>query len=255
MNRPCINILLPLVLCLSAASCDPAAEKIEFRIVATRPHDPGAFTQGFQWSDGRLYESTGLYGQSSVREIDPADGKILRRRPLAREVFGEGLTLHNGELWVLTWKENTAYVFEPATFKFLRTHTYEGEGWGLTSDGKQLIMSNGSSSLNFINPGDFSVARTLEVTDGNRPVDRLNELEWVDGVVFANVFETERIARISPESGRVTGWLDLSALRNLLPRPNRAEVLNGIAHDPATGHFWVTGKNWPLMFEIELPAK
>jgi glutaminyl-peptide cyclotransferase len=250
-----IALLLPLAACLSTASCNPQAEKLEYRVVSTQPHDPAAYTQGFQWSAGRIFESTGLYGQSSLREIDPATGRVVRRRPLAKEVFGEGLTLHNGELWVLTWKEQTAYVFEPETFKFLRTYRYEGEGWGLTSNGQQLIMSDGSSTLKFINPTDFSVTRTLQVMDGKQPVDQLNELEWIDGQIYANIYTTHRIARISPETGRVTGWLDLSGLRNLLPRPNRAEVLNGVAHDPDTGHLWVTGKNWPLMFEIELTTQ
>jgi glutamine cyclotransferase len=241
---------------LALASCQKSApDALGYQLVSTRPHEPSAYTQGLQLLGGRLFESTGLYGESTLREIEPATGKVIRRRPLAKTVFGEGLTILNGEMFVLTWKENTAYVFEPDTFKPIRTHNYPGEGWGLTNDGKLLIMSDGSSLLKFINPGDFSVVRTLEVRDGDLPLKNLNELEWIDGEVFANVYQTDRIARISPEDGRVTGWLDLSGLRKQLTRPNRAEVLNGIAHDPATGHLLVTGKYWPQMFEIKVAKK
>ena len=171
---------------------------------------------------------------------------------MAATVFAEGITILDNELFNLTWKENTVTVIEPGTFKFLRSLKNEGEGWGLTNDGKQLIMSDGTNKLKFINPKDFSVTKTVEVMDGDRPVEQLNELEYVKGVIYANIYTTERIARISAESGKVTGWLDLSGIRKQLPRPNRAEALNGIAHDPATGNFLVTGKLWPKMFEIRI---
>lgn len=244
------------VICAALAACgksDP--DVLSYQVVSTRPHDPQAYTQGFQLIEGRLFESTGQYGASSVREIEPATGKVLRKRPLAKQLFGEGLTVHDGELWVLTWKENTAHVFDRESFKLLRSHTYPGEGWGLTSDGTQLIMSDGSSDLKFINPKDFSVQKTLSVRDGALAIDQLNELEWVDGEIYANIYLSDRIARISPEDGRVTAWLDLAGLRNLLSRPNRAEVLNGIAYDAKTGHLLVTGKYWPQMFEIKISSK
>ena len=158
-------------------------------------------------------------------------------------------------MFVLTWKENTAYVFEPDTFKPIRSHTYQGEGWGLTNDGKLLIMSDGGSELKFINPKDFTVVKTLEVKDGKTPLKLLNELEWIDGQIFANIYTTDKIARISPEDGQVTGWLDLAGLKKQLTKPNHAEVLNGIAYDPATGHLLVTGKYWPQMFEIKVAKK
>jgi glutaminyl-peptide cyclotransferase len=247
------RIFLMVSVCAVLAGCrSGAAENLAYRIVSERPHDPEAYTQGLQLVEGRLFESTGLYGKSTVREVDPATGEVLRKRPLSPRVFGEGLTLHNDELWVLTWKEQVAYVLEPDTFKFIRSHPYGGEGWGLTSDGKRLVMSDGSSTLKFIDATTFAVHGEIQVTDQGRPVDKLNELEWVDGVIFANIYTSDRIARISPETGGVTGWLDLSALRKRLPVPHRAEELNGIAFDAATGRLLVTGKNWPRLFEIEL---
>jgi glutamine cyclotransferase len=259
MNPTLANTLCKLALAtavfLLAACGRSAPDRLTYQVISTRPHDPDAYTQGFQLIQGRLFESTGHYGQSSVREVDPATGKILRKRPLSKQVFGEGLTLHDDEIWVLTWKENTAYVFDRESFKLLRSFPYPGEGWGLTSNGSQLIMSNGSSELKFIHPKDFQTVKSITVKDGNQPIDQLNELEWVDGEIFANIYMTDRIARISPEDGTVTGWLDLSGLRNLLPKPNRAEVLNGIAHDRDSGHLLVTGKYWPQMFEIKISKK
>ncbi|GAA5131675.1 glutaminyl-peptide cyclotransferase [Luteolibacter yonseiensis] len=250
------RLLVSLAASLALVSCHkPAPDALSYRIVSTREHDGGAYTQGLQLVNGRLFESTGQYGESTVRELEPSTGKVLRKRPLAKNVFGEGLTVMGNEMWVLTWKEKTVYVLEPDTFKPIRTHTYEGEGWGLANDGKQLIMSNGSETLKFLNPKDFTVTRSLEVKDGTQPVRMLNELEFIDGQIFANIYLTEKIARISPETGQVTGWLDLKGLRNQLANPGRAEVLNGIAHDPATGHLLVTGKYWPQMFEIKIGKK
>lgn len=228
------------------------AEKLTYEVLSSVPHDSGAYTQGLQISGGRLWESTGQYGSSSVRELNPATGEVLRKRSLPAEVFGEGLTLQGKEMWVLTWKEKTAYVLDPESFRTIRTHTYQGEGWGLTSDGKNLIMSDGSATLTFRDPKDLAVVRKLEVKDGGRPLKLLNELEYIKGQIFANIYTTDRIARIDPESGEVTGWLDFSSLRSQLPVPNRAEVLNGIAFDEATGNLRITGKYWPLMFQVRV---
>jgi len=247
---------LLLLIALSLTACQkPNAAHLEYKIIRTLPHDPECYTQGLQFSGTRLYESGGMYGQSTVREVNPATGEVLRKRPMAKSVFAEGITILDNELWVLSWKENTVTVLEPGTFKFLRNHTYGGEGWGLTTDGKQLIMSDGSNKLKFLEPRTFSVVRTVEVTDAGRPIDKLNELEMVDGQIYANVYTTERIARISPENGHVTGWLDLAGLRQQLPTPNRAEVLNGIALHPENGHLYITGKYWPEMFEISVHEK
>ena len=252
-----IRLLTLLALAgLTLASCQKSQpDKLGYQIVSTRPHDGTAYTQGLQLLNSRLFESTGQYGASTVREIAPVTGEILRKRPLAKSVFGEGLSVIGNEMWVLTWKENTVYVLEPETFKPIRTHSYAGEGWGLTTDGKQLVMSDGTSALKFINPKDFSVTKTLEVKDGNSPVRMLNELEWVDGQIFANIYLTNKIARISPQDGQVTGWLDLTGLKNQLTDAGQAEVLNGIAWDKSTGHLLVTGKYWPQMFEIKVTKK
>ena len=253
MNRFVIALA---VVGLAFTSCQRSQpETLGYQIISTRPHDATAYTQGLQLAGGRLFESTGQYGQSTVRELAPATGDILRKRPLAKTVFGEGLTLIGDELWILTWKEKTAYVLERDTFKPIRTHTYQGEGWGLTNDGKQLIMSDGTNNLKFINPKDFAVVKTLEVKDGKSPVKNLNELEWINGQIFANIYMTDKIVSISPEDGQVTGWLDLAGLRKQLTPPNRAEALNGIAHDPASGNLLVTGKYWPQMFEIRIARK
>jgi glutamine cyclotransferase len=246
--RPLAALSLVAVL----GSCERAPETLGYKVVSSRPHDAACFTQGLEFHDGRLFESSGGYGNSNLREVDPATGKVLRRRPMAASQFAEGITVLNNELWVLTWKENTAHVLEPDTFKFIRSHRYEGEGWGLTNDGRMLIMSDGTSTLKFIDPKDFSVKRSVEVTRKGRPVDQINELEMVDGMIFANLYTSGEVIRIDPKDGRVTGTLDLSALRRQLPRPNQADVLNGIARDPATGNLLVTGKLWPLMFEIQV---
>lgn len=251
--KPALTLL---AICLSFTSCQKnQPERLGYQIISTRPHDATAYTQGLQLIGGRLFESAGQYGESTVREIEPTTGKVLRKRPLAKTVFGEGLSVIGKEMWVLTWKENTVYVLEPDTFKPIRTHTYQGEGWGLTTDGTQLVMSDGSSDLKFINPKDFSITKTLTIKDGNSKVSNLNELEWIDGQIFANIYQTDRIARISPESGQVTGWLDLAGLKNQLTRPNHADVLNGIAYDQASGNLLVTGKYWPQMFEIAVSKK
>ncbi|MFT3990493.1 MAG: glutaminyl-peptide cyclotransferase [Luteolibacter sp.] len=247
------RLLLPLLLALSLTACRQSGPAtLSYKIVATLPHDPECYTQGLQFSDQRLFESGGQYGQSTLREVNPATGEVLRKRPLARNVFAEGITLLDNELWVLTWQEHTVSVFNPDTFAFLRSYPYQGEGWGLTTDGKSLIMSDGSDKLKFMNPKDFTLQKTLEVKDGGRPVERLNELEMINGEVYANIYTTEKIARISLKDGRVTGWLDLSGLRRQLPGPSRAEVLNGIALMPDGKHLLVTGKYWPKMFQIQV---
>jgi len=226
---------------------------LQANIVSTRPHDPEAYTQGFQLlPDGRLFESTGLYGKSSVRELDASTGAIKRKVDLPASVFGEGLAVFQDRLYVLTWREQKVFVLNPETFVVDEMLAYPSEGWGLTSDGNNLILSDGTSSLKIIDPKNFSVVRSVSVTENGQPLMNLNELEFVDRYIYANIYQTDRIVKINARNGKVVATLDLSSLRARLPQPNQAEVLNGIAFDQVTGNFFVTGKNWPMIFEISI---
>lgn len=234
------------------APADPAV--YSFRVVNVHPHDPTAFTQGLVYQDGIFYEGTGLRGQSTLRKVDPASGQVLQRIRLPDQYFGEGIAILGQRLYQLTWQENTGFVYDKDSFDLLGTWRYEGEGWGLTTDGQRLIMSDGSHELRFLDPETLAELGRVAVLDGDgQPVPRLNELEWVEGEVWANVWQTDLIARIDPNSGRLLGWIDLAGL---LPDEDRAaqrvDVLNGIAYDAATGRLFVTGKWWPKLFEIEL---
>jgi glutaminyl-peptide cyclotransferase len=189
-----------------------------------------------------------------VRAVDLASGSVLRKHALPSTVFGEGLTRLGETLWVLTWRENTAYALDPDTFAVLATNRYEGEGWGLTTDGTHLIKSDGTSTLRWIDPATFAVTRTVSVTENGQPRQNLNELEWVEGVLFANIYQEDRIVRIDPASGAITATYDLRGLRTRLTGRHRAEVLNGIAWNAERGTFYVTGKWWPHLFEVRLLA-
>ncbi len=225
-----------------------------YAIVRAYPHDPAAFTQGLVYADGVLYESTGLYGRSSLRRVALETGEVLQQRDLPAEYFGEGLALFDGRLIQLTWQNNIGFVYDAASFALQQTWTYPTEGWGLTHDGTHLIMSDGSATLRFLDPRTFQAQREVLVTDGGRPVGWLNELEYVNGEVFANVWQTDWIARIDPQTGRVLGWIDLSGL--LAPEERQgADVLNGIAYDAQNGRLFVTGKLWPKLFEITLTPR
>ena len=215
------------------------------------PHDPRAFTQGIEYRDGVLYEGTGLNGQSSLRRVELTTGKVLQQAALPPEYFGEGITTWGETILQLTWQSQVGFVYDRNTFKQLRTFRYSGEGWGLTHNATQLIMSDGSASLRFLDPKTFTETRRLLVTDAGIIIRELNELEWVDGEIYANVWQTNFIARISPSTGRVLGWIDLTGL--LSPEEQRAgaDVLNGIAYDAAGTRLFVTGKLWPKVFEIQ----
>jgi glutaminyl-peptide cyclotransferase len=221
-----------------------------YQIVRAYPHDPNAFTQGLQYVDGVLYEGTGLNGRSSIRKVKLETGEVLQKRDIAEEYFGEGITIWKNELIELTWKSETAFVFDKTTFEERRRFKYTGEGWGLTHNGVHLIMSDGSDRLRLLDPATFAERRRIQVTAEGLPVPNLNELEFVKGEIFANIWQTEMIARIAPD-GRVTGWVDL---RGLLSASERAkvDVLNGIAYDSANDRLFVTGKLWPRLFEIKL---
>lgn len=222
-----------------------------FRVINRYAHDPNAFTQGLVISEGRLYESTGLYGQSSVREVDLATGQVRRAVQSPADVFGEGLAHWKDTLVQLTWQNRIAFVFDQASFQFKKQHRYNTEGWGLTQDGRHLIMSDGSASLFFLDPETFNIVRTLGVTSAGTPVVRLNELEYINGQIYANVWQTARIAIINPSSGIVTGWIDLASLaQQHASSPD--QVLNGIAHDAVNNRLYITGKLWNALYEIEV---
>ncbi|MDR3566658.1 MAG: glutaminyl-peptide cyclotransferase [Syntrophobacteraceae bacterium] len=229
------------------------APLIPFTVIGTYPHDPRAFTQGLVFFDGFLYESTGLNGRSSLRKVALKTGCVLKEYDLPDQYFAEGLALWGGSLIQLTWKSGKAFQYGLKSFAIEREFRYPGEGWGLTDDKKRLIMSNGSSKISFIDPKTFAVERVTPVLDGGRPVRLLNELEYIKGEIFANVWHDDSIAVISPKSGEVTGWLDFSALRSRLP-PSAMD-LNGIAYDPKDDRIFITGKLWPLLFEIKLSKR
>lgn len=244
-----------LLLAVAVAAAPPAlaAPVVPWRLIDERPHDPSAFTQGLVAHRGVLLESTGLYGESTVRRVDPRTGRVLRRVTLDRRLFGEGLTVHAGRAVQLTWFEDRVLFWAPGSLASRGSAAYAWEGWGLTTDGASLIASDGSSTLRFLDPSTLAVRRTVTVRDGSVPITRLNELEYRDGVIWANVWPEDRIALIEPASGRVRGWLEMAPLRQRLG--GRGEVLNGIARDPVTGHMVVTGKLWPRMFAIRLTGR
>lgn len=224
-------------------------------VKAAFPHDPQAFTQGLEYHDGFLFESTGLHGHSTLRKVELSTGRVIQSVPLPREYFGEGITLWQSKIVQLTWDTGVGFVYDRDTFRRLATFQYPGEGWGLTHDATHLIMSDGTASLRFLDPATFAEVRRLTVTDGGMPVTNLNELEWVDGEIYANIWQTDFIARISPSTGRVVGWLDLRGLLTPAEQSGGADVLNGIAYDAASRRLFVTGKLWPKLFEIALQPK
>jgi glutamine cyclotransferase len=222
-----------------------------YEVVATYPHDPKAYTQGLQFVDGNLYEGTGLLGFSSLRRVDLETGEVEQQIDLADQYFGEGITVIDDRIYQLTWQSNVAFLYNRDDFELLAQFTYPTEGWGLTFDGEVLIMSDGSPTLYRRDPESFEEVGQIEVRNGNDPVNMLNELEYIDGEVWANIWQTDEIVMVNPESGQVTASLDLSGL---LPRDiqSTAEVLNGIAYDEENDRIFVTGKFWPTLFEIEL---
>ncbi len=237
---------------MAASGMQAATPHYGYEIVHSYPHDPEAFTQGLAWADGRLFESTGRHGRSSLREIELATGRVLRRTVLAPWLFGEGIAVIGDRIVQLTWHEQQAFVRDRDTFELRATFAYPGEGWGLTWDGRRLIMSDGSATLYFRDPETFAELGRIEVTDAGTPITRLNELEMVGNEIWANIWGSERIARIDPASGRVTGWIELAGLTPTAAPGHPIDVLNGIAWDAAGKRLFVTGKLWPRLFEIRL---
>ena len=254
LRRPWLFLFF---LCASAI-CAVAASSISaptdsYQVVHTYPHDRGAFTQGVVYVDGHLYESTGLNGRSSIRMVDVSSGKVVQKFDLPANYFAEGLTDWGSTLVQLTWKAQKGFVYDRFSFSQLRTFSYQGEGWGLTHDDKQLIMSDGSSYLRFLDPTTFRETRRLHVTDdAGHAVENLNELEYVRGEIYANIWQSDMIVRISPKTGKVLGKIDLSAIIDKRELGNPDAVLNGIAYDAAGSRLFVTGKLWPKLFEIRV---
>jgi len=241
---------------LAAAPLSPPAQMPAaadgYRIVNVYPHDPDAYTQGLIYRDGFLFESTGLNGRSTLRKVRLETGQVVQQHRLDRVYFAEGLTEWKGQLVQLTWQSQIAFVYDMVSLAPLRTIAFSGEGWGLTHDGRVLILSDGSEQLRFLEPTTMREIRRITVRSGNAPVRELNELEYVNGEVYANVWHTDRIARISPQSGRVIGWIDLRGLLSPVYRLDPEAVLNGIAYDAGRKRLFVTGKLWPRLFEIEI---
>ncbi|MEW6429100.1 MAG: glutaminyl-peptide cyclotransferase [Thermodesulfobacteriota bacterium] len=253
----CRTLLVLLLVFRPGAACGASPSplpipRLPCRILHRHPHAADASTQGLLLHRGLLYESTGGYGMSELRINDIATGRTISRHHLARRYFGEGLALHRESLVQLTWRERTGFVYDAATLRQTGTFTYTHEGWGITSDGDNLLVSDGSATLRFLDPHSFAVRGRIAVHAGNRPVTELNELEYVSPFIYANVWHSDLIARIDPKNGAVVAWIDCAPLAREATASPGAGVLNGIAHDPADDTLLVTGKNWPVLFRIRL---
>lgn len=263
-----LALLVVLVICsgcveqeMPAPSPSPSPSRLNYtpnysyKIVNVYPHDPAAFTEGLVFADGVLYEGTGLHGSSSLRQVELATGSVLEEYRLPAQYFGEGITLWNDALIQITYQSHLGFVYEKAGFALRREFSYPTEGWGITHDGEHLIMSDGTATLYFLDPESLEPVKQLEVTDRGTSIAQLNELEYVQGTIYANVWPTNRIAMISPETGDIVGWIDLTGLLSAEYRLQPVDVLNGIAYDAVQDRLFVTGKYWPKLFEIELVEK
>jgi glutamine cyclotransferase len=237
-----------------AVAAPEAPVEYTYKIVNTFPHDPTAYTQGLFWHEGSLWESTGLHGRSVLREVELQTGRTLREVAVENDYFAEGAAILGGKIYQLTWQDGVAMAYDPATLGIVERFPLVGEGWGLTADGKLLYMSDGTSRLTVVDPAGFKRQRQINVRAGHGSVRMLNELEWIDGKIWANIYLADRIAIIDPATGRVEGFVNLGGLHPTSD-PTSDEVLNGIAHDPATGRIFVTGKLWPAIFEISIVEK
>jgi glutamine cyclotransferase len=240
---------------ITTASTIAAPANISYNIIATYPHDTSSYTQGLIWQNNALYESTGLEGQSRIMKVDLKNGKPQQSVSIDPSVFGEGITILNDKIYELTWRSNLVYVYDSKTFKKIREFSWDHEGWGITHNGKELIISTGDSNLYFVDPETFKLLRIVGVTDNNGPVGNLNELEYIKGAVFSNIYLTDYIVKIDPATGHITGRMDLSGLLEKFGKQvnkDDGNVLNGIAFDSAKNSLYVTGKKWPLLYEMKL---
>jgi glutamine cyclotransferase len=256
IRRLAVSLLLmatcQLLLGQSTQSARPSTPRFTFKVINTFPHDPDAFTQGLVYHDGFLYEGTGLRGRSSLRKVRLESGQVAQEIDLSHELFGEGIAILKDEIVQLTWQSHSGFVYSLADFHLLRSFSYPGEGWGLATDGNDFFLSDGSADIRVLDPDTFAEKRRFTVHDRKTRIDQLNELEFVNGELFANVWQTDRIARISPRTGEVLGWIDLTGLLSPVYRRESGAVLNGIAYDSKRKRLFVTGKLWPNLFEIEL---
>jgi glutamine cyclotransferase len=269
MSRLKLRLILVLILALSCFQCDAGtngnlsanksapppnvpAPKYGYQIVNIFPHDSNAFTQGLILMDGKLLESTGEEGRSSLRRVELESGKVLKKVDVPVPYFAEGIAVLNGKIYQLTWQHHVGFIYDAQTFDRIGQFNYDSEGWGLTTDGQSLILSDGSNRIRFIDPASYGVTRTITVQDAGTPVNELNELEYVQGEIYANVWHDNKIAVIDPHSGRVTSWINLSGLMAPGELEDPEAVLNGIAYDQASDRLIVTGKLWPRLFEIKV---
>jgi len=252
--------LLALLGVVCACSCSespaPTTSNItpvySYNVVNTYPHDRSAFTQGLVFEDGVLYEGTGLNGRSTLRRVELETGEVLQIHELPAQFFGEGVTVYGNDIIQLTWQSHVGFVYDRDSFELLQEFNYSTQGWGITHDGERLIMSDGTATLYFLDPETFEEIGRVGVYDNDGSVNRLNELEYVQGEIYANVWQTNRIARIDPQTGQVVGWIELKGLLTPEDRGEPVDVLNGIAYDAENARLFVTGKLWPKLFEIEL---
>ncbi len=267
-RRALISVILALVACakhpadkpasipplppLAAGGQAPAAVRYTYEVVAVWPHDRSAFTQGLVFRNGVFLESTGLNGESTLREVDVETGRVLKQVRLPREDFAEGLAVVGSRAFQLTWQNHKVFVYAVDTFQRSGEFAYAGEGWGLATDGRQLILSDGTNRIRFLDPETFAVVRTIDVAMEGQPLAQLNELEYINGGIFANVWQTDLVVRIDPASGLVRGVIDFAGLLSPLDRRRDTDVLNGIAYDASTDRLFVTGKRWPSVFEVRL---
>lgn len=236
----------------SNSNASPEAPVYRFEVVNTYPHDPAAFLQGIVFHNGAFLESDGQYGQSNLRRVELKTGKVLKQVSVPPQIFAEGMTLFNGKIYQLTWKNQKGFIYDPDSLQKLGEFRYDGEGWGLTHDNESLILSDGTNQIRFLDPTTYVVKRTIQVTFRGRPLEELNELEFVKGEIYANIWHADRIVRIDPQSGNILGWIDLAGLLPTAERSDEEAVLNGIAYDEASDRLFVTGKLWPKIFEIRL---
>ena len=252
-NKLILSILL-LAFTVGFSSCSARVKEYKLQIVKTMPHDVKAYTQGLFFHEGVLYESTGQFGQSSFRKLDLESGEVLEKIKFNDKYFGEGSVILGDKLFILTWYNKVAFVYDAKTLKYQKTYSYPREGWGLTTDGKQLIASDGSSRIYFLD-SEFRQERVIDVKMNGRPLRYLNELEWIDGKIWANVYMTDMIVIINPKTAEVEGVVDCSGILPESERTPDTDVLNGIAYDPMTKKIYLTGKNWPKLYEVKLIEK